>query len=231
MSSFPLLVAVSGKLGSGKDYIVDNYILPAIVRTGASVSKMAFADHIKVNVASQDGLSIEQCLSGDKSLELRRKLQTAGTEEGRDRYGPDIWVKTLENWIKLRQTRDGYPDVVLITDCRFPNESQWIMDHQGLLIRVLAPERTRVRLLQESGSDPVKYNAIKHHASEIALDKWKFEYVVQNDPKYANTVKCTIDDIIVKYQLTHLNYAHLLGCARTPDPSALTLLPALTLAP
>ena len=63
---FPLIIAVSGKIGSGKDYIVTN-MLSSII--DGIVSKMAFADHIKINVCSQEpDIDLKQCLEGDKHM-------------------------------------------------------------------------------------------------------------------------------------------------------------------
>ena len=176
---FPLIIAVSGKLGTGKDYIIENYILPMI--TG-KVTKMAFADHIKVNVASQDPhIDLSQCLEGRKDTCLRKKLQVAGTEQGRNVYGPDIWVRTLENWIKLRQIRGDRIDVVLVTDCRFPNEAEWVIKNGGLLIRVESPERNLFALDKESEDDIEKLLSIMNHPSETSLDDFPFDYHIYND--------------------------------------------------
>ena len=174
-----LLIAVSGKLGSGKDYITENFLLP-LLNKNISVSKMAFADHIKINVASQDGVPIETVLSGSKKPEIRKKLQIQGTEEGRDKYGEDIWVKTLENWIKLRTCRGDHLDVVLITDCRFQNEALWIEQQGGLLIRTVAKDRHDIALDKEAGSDPVVRHSIETHRSETSLDAYRFKYTIDN---------------------------------------------------
>jgi hypothetical protein len=189
-SDLPLLIAVSGKLGSGKDYVIEHFILPWV--TG-SVSRMAFADQIKITVASRDdSISLRQCLEGKKSLELRRKLQIVGTEEGRDLYGPNVWVNTLENWIRLRKIRGDKLDVVLITDCRFENEAQWIEQHSGLLIRVNAPQRNKQALEQEANGSQEAYNAIANHSSETALDSYPFKYVIDNDVEYESSSEdCT----------------------------------------
>lgn len=204
---FPLLIAVSGKLGTGKDYITENMILPIISST---VSRMAFADHIKVNVASQaqaqasqaPQFTLEQCLLGAKSAELRGRLQTAGTAEGRDIYGPDIWVITLENWIRLRQVRDRGPDVVLVTDCRFENEANWIIKHGGLLVRIESHRRNAVALHRESGGDPEIMASISTHISETALDNFPFEYVVHNEDTCTD-IADQVAEVCRRYLLTH----------------------------
>ncbi len=179
----PVIIAVSGKIGCGKDYTTEHFLMPALERYGIkNVSRMAFADHIKINVASRMGIPIEQCLVSQKSPELRRELQLEGTERGRDIYGPDIWVQTLENWVRLRATRDQGLDAVLITDCRFPNEAAWIEANDGLLIRVDAPTRNSHGLdLASYGGSSVR-EKIANHRSETALDNHTFKYRVNNEP-------------------------------------------------
>jgi hypothetical protein len=191
----PVIIAVSGKLGTGKDYIIKHHILPMIK---GKVCKMAFADHIKVNVASQDPLvSLTQCLEGSKDVYLRKKLQVAGTEQGRDVYGPDIWVRTLENWIKLRQIRGDNIDVVLVTDCRFPNEAEWVTKNNGLLIRIESPIRNEEALTHESAGDTEKLLSIMEHPSETSLDDYCFAYYIQNDPDHQ--IRPQVQSIIEQY--------------------------------
>jgi hypothetical protein len=203
----PLLIAVSGKLGSGKDYIVENLLLP-LLHSDLRVSKMAFADHIKICVASEDGFPIDTVLTGSKDPAIRRKLQLRGTEEGRDRYGEDIWVTTLSNWISLRQIRGEKLDVVLITDCRFHNEGKWIEDQGGLLIRVSALDRHDLALDAESHGDPDVRRNIATHSSETALDTYKFMYTIDNTIGNKD-VKCELEKIIYRFLNVNLNYTGL----------------------
>lgn len=190
----PLIIAVSGKLGTGKDYLIDHLLLPKLRARG--ISRMAFADHIKINVASQEGIPLEDLLIGDKTPANRKKLQIAGTEHGRDRYGEDIWVDTLANWIKLRAMREENLDVVLISDCRFPNEARFVESNGGLLIRIEAQNRNHNRLKEESKGDQLLYESISLHASEVSLDSYRFSHVVQNDYTDVNTVPQQIDNIL-----------------------------------
>lgn len=174
----PIIIAVAGKLGVGKDYVIQNMICDRL-NPQLSYTRMAFADQIKINVATHKGIPLEQMLSGQKSPEIRKLLQIEGTENGRNIYGDDIWTKTLRSWIDLRAIRDGI-DVVLITDCRFPNEVKFIEDMGGIIIRVEASDRNEIALRQESGGDLTLYNSIKNHPSETSLDNHKFRYVLNN---------------------------------------------------
>lgn len=202
-----LLIAISGKLGSGKDYLMEHYFLPR-VDPDAGVTKMAFADQLKINVASKTGASLADCLSGNKSAELRRELQLEGTERGRDLYGPDIWVTALENWVRLRKIRGDQFKIVLITDCRFPNEAQWVEDNGGFLLRIEAPDRTRTRLEAESKGDPKLAASIGSHLSETALDNYSFRYKVDNSSE-RDTVRQEAMACLDKYLCEHPEFKDL----------------------
>lgn len=203
-----LIIAVSGKLGSGKDYVTNNYILKML--STPKVTKMAFADHIKVTVASQRNWSLERLLAGDKTQEERRALQIAGTEQGRDVHGPDIWVTTMANWIKLRQLRGDDIDVVLVTDCRFPNEAKWVEDNGGFLCRVNALDRHEAALRRTS-DDPEVIAGIRSHVSETALDDWSFMYAVDNSVAAQCSVGDQVRHQLQKFLRNNLEYTKYFG--------------------
>ena len=96
----------------------------------------------------------------------------------------------------------------MITDCRFVNEAQWIVDNGGLLIRVEAPSRNGLALQQESMGDPLVYDAISSHPSETALDKFIFTYRINNEPERALTVSYQVESIIKRYLSGHLDRLH-----------------------
>ena len=171
------VIGVSGKLGTGKDYHIDTVIKPYLKEKGLTVKTMSFADHLKVSVAAENGLDIND-MYGDKPPEIRRLLQKKGTEEGRDKYGPDIWINAMKAWIKLVEIR-GEADVILIGDCRFKNEAKWITQN-GLLVRLNAPDRNMERLKREAGDNNELLQAIATHPSETDLDGYQFKYSIDN---------------------------------------------------
>jgi hypothetical protein len=205
-----LYIAVSGKIGSGKDYITENYLAPLLDLT-LHVSKMAFADQIKINIASKEDRSIETILTESKTPEIRLKMQHEGTEQGRDKYGPDIWVRTLENWVRLRVCRGDQLDVVFITDCRFPNEAEWVERHGGLLIRVDAPDRNLKAIMQEANRDPLLAESIKSHLSETALDAYPFKYTIDNREAPKTSIKMQLHKILQDYLSNNLDRLGLFG--------------------
>lgn len=97
----------------------------------------------------------------------RRALQTLGTDWGRAKVGPDVWV----NAAILRaafKVQDGAP-LVVITDGRFENEIDRVRDAGGRVI-LLTAETT------EKAGDM--------HPSERGLDnvpRSKFDWMIHNE--------------------------------------------------
>ena len=172
------LYGFSGKIGSGKNYVSEKIFIPLLSNKQTLV--MALADHFKVDACAKDGLDYDRVFV-NKDEESRRILQLRGTEEGRNKYGDDVWIRTLETWMRVYFDR-GIRRVI-VTDVRFENEAEWIKKIGGTLVRIVAPERTHARMAQEATS-PDAYDRIKNHVSETALDMYtKFDHVIQNDPQ------------------------------------------------
>jgi hypothetical protein len=185
-----MLIGLSGKCGVGKNYVAEK-VLPSVMEAMAyrlpipcpsthPWHVVAFGDQLKIELGCrQPELSYED-LFENKTQETRRLLQTYGTENGRQRYHENIWVRAMELWVSLisnRSSTSTQPSVFLITDVRFPNEAEWILQRSGLLLRVEAPERNAQRIFNEN-QDMCSVS----HASETALDAYAFENVLYNDP-------------------------------------------------
>ena len=120
------IIALSGKAGSGKDFIASQ-VFPRYFR-------IAFADHFKHDVVGKGILTHEQVYV-TKDEEVRHRLQQFGTEEGRDVYGENVWIHCLEAWIYSMYMKNKIVRFV-ITDCRFDNEAQWVKDVGGTVIQI-----------------------------------------------------------------------------------------------
>lgn len=106
-------------------------------------------------------------------MTVRDFLQKLGTDALREGLHSNTWVNALmADYVALPQvglniTEDNdyaHPNWI-ITDCRFPNEAYAIKNAGGVIVRV-----------NRDG-----YRAINAHPSEVALDKWSYDYVVDND--------------------------------------------------
>lgn len=107
-------------------------------------------------------------------MTVRDFLQKLGTDGLREGLHPNTWVNALmmdykEQVVNIMndegyQLEDRYPNWI-ITDCRFPNEATAIKNQGGVIVRVNRPG----------------IHAINAHPSEISLDHWHFDYVIDND--------------------------------------------------
>lgn len=176
-----MIIGVCGKMGSGKDYIVSNYIVPILERFGIRNIHLSFADQIKVNVIAKQNVPFEEVFI-NKNRNTRQLLQSEGTENGRDVFGNDIWIKHYDAWMKTFMTRGI--QAIVTSDVRFRNEFDYIRSRNGLIIKIVAGERNESRLRKESVSDMNIYNKIKNHKSECDLDNVDdimYDLVIDND--------------------------------------------------
>lgn len=112
-------------------------------------------------------------------LTPRLILQLLGTECGRKIIHPNIWVNSLmseyveySNWI--------------ITDLRFPNEAKAIKAKGGIIIKINRTNNT------------IETSGIQKHESEIALDNYKFDDIIENDGTLEDLFY-KVHEIIKKY--------------------------------
>lgn len=177
-----LLIGISGKLGSGKDFINTNVIIPVLEKLQKKYLHINFADQIKINVMIKNGINYTDVYEM-KTEHSRQLLQKEGTDIGRT-FDKNIWVNYLDNWINVYNNRNI--STFVISDCRFTNEFEYVKNSGGIMIKVIAPERNNKRLLQESNGNKEIYNKISTHRSECDLDLLtndKFDMIIYNDVK------------------------------------------------
>lgn len=89
----------------------------------------------------------------------RKLLQLIGTDVYRNYVNQDIWVNLTKERIE-----EENPDVAIITDVRFKNEADYIIQNNGILIKVTRPGIKNVE-----------------HISETDLDNYPFHINIDND--------------------------------------------------
>lgn len=150
-------------------------------------------------------------------MTARQLLQEVGTDAMRNIIHPNIWVNSLFSDWKPYETIDMNEDMSkscnnydipkwIITDARFPNEAERVLNEGGLLIRINRHIGRRVQvgkiigtvvsrdydgLIYVKSDNDVIYKMDKglldfitedEHESETALDSYqKFDYVIDND--------------------------------------------------
>lgn len=143
------IIAVCGLQGAGKDTTADKLIEIAKSK-GLKVGKMAFADRLKDMIAVLFDLPRDQ-LAGftpesriwreeplpkwskrvGKPITPRYLLQYFGTELLREQFCDTIWIDCLMDSIEKSDL-----DMIIITDCRYPNEMKSLIDNGGKIIEV-----------------------------------------------------------------------------------------------
>ena len=180
------IIGLLGHQGVGKNYIAEK-ILPEILPQSRNTVVLAFADHLKIECISKLGADFDKVF-GEKDYETRKLLQITGTEEGRNKYGQDIWVKTLENWVKVLNSRGV--ERFIISDVRFANEAKWVKSMGGTVIKITSPQRYQARLMKEcskggnSGKSlEERMKELMEHPSEKNVDTIEtFDFEIKNDP-------------------------------------------------
>lgn len=174
-----LVIGITGKKRSGKDTLAARLI------SEHDFTQVRFVDPLRALLRAQDPIvytlhdaeggiveiRLNDVLSdvGDWEIakeipEVRRLMQATGTEGARQIFGQDFWVEQAARKVA---SIDG---PVVITDCRFPNEADFITDVGGLLVRVNRPGLV----------------STDEHASETALDSRIANLVVINDGTIAD---------------------------------------------
>lgn len=117
-----------------------------------------------------DIMHVEGLNANSRTESIRRALQILGTDIRRkqnNNYWVDLFFKTLPE-----------ADYVIVTDVRFPNEADAIVNHDGFVLRMdLSQDVIDERIRQRDG---LKYSEdATTHPSELALDSYEqFSYMI-----------------------------------------------------
>lgn len=193
------IIGASGKIGVGKNFIAEKVLMKMLEPTPTMI--VSFADQIKVNGIVQHGLDRYKCFV-EKDEHTRKIMQRVGTEEGRNVYGQDIWLRYTLEWMVVHASR-GIKRFI-IPDVRFHNEFDFIKNLGGTMIRVNAIERNKAALEREAAKGNGTAESIGSHQSETELDSGRtFDYVIDNDfdaPSVFIQVRDMIRDMRTKSQ-------------------------------
>lgn len=161
----PIIITVSAKAQHGKDSFADAF------------SKIASEKHHRVLVIHYADILKYVCKQyfnwdGNKDERGRTILQRVGTELARNN-NPDIWVNCVVEIVKGLKTEY---DFVVIPDTRFPNEIECWEKTDFFTFSV------RLNRKNEDGTDFDNGLTLeqKYHPSEISLDNYGFNYVIEN---------------------------------------------------
>ena len=184
------IIGLSGKIGSGKNYIAEKVLYNKLKKMGKNVVIMAFGDYLKMTCYTKDGISYEK-LFHTKDKETRIKLQERGTDERK--IDEKIFIKMFECNMKIAFDRNI--DVVIVSDMRLHNEFEFLRSKDATLVRINSLERTLNKMNEECLGNEDDIKKVSNHISEIALDNRKdFDYYINND--YGEDINSIIDEIL-----------------------------------
>jgi hypothetical protein len=134
-----MLIGLCGPAGAGKNTVAE--LLTD--SNGGPFAQIAFADPLYECVSTITGLPVAKLKDRDVKEEVipwlgkspRQMLQTLGTEWGRGTVHPEIWIRIAMERAARHQTING----VVITDVRFDNEAQAVIDAGGEVWMVTRP--------------------------------------------------------------------------------------------
>lgn len=156
-----MLIGLNGRLKAGKDTTFQ-----IIKELYPEAERVSFADPLKESAAQALGLSLEtlETLKGHEEihmefpsgmvmsstlashpkselshwkLNIRSYLQRYGTEAHREVFGDNFWVDQA-----LPLDLDHSDRLLVVTDMRFPNEAQRVLDLGGHTVRVVRDVQT-----------------------------------------------------------------------------------------
>lgn len=180
-----MFVIMSGRSRSGKDTFAIFLAEELFKQTGRVYVLMAYAHELKRRVQKDFGLSYDQLWGDKKEGEDQRypkgdKFWTA--REILQQYGEffrsinfDFWVGKLFSIIDEKEYTN-----VIVTDGRYPNEVDPILERDGYHIRINRVVENKIHG--------------KNHSSETSLDvPYKVDFTVSNNGTFEDLKKLASD--------------------------------------
>lgn len=139
----PRVIGIAGPARAGKDTAAD-----MLIEMGVSDYRYSFADPIRAMIKAGFGVDLTDPYWQDKkelpAAELggqspRSVMQTLGTEWGRERVLPDLWLQPA-----MRRLQQESHRAMVVADVRFENEATWVRTN-GVLLHISNNRAPRVR--------------------------------------------------------------------------------------
>jgi hypothetical protein len=204
-----ILIGVSGKMGVGKNYVTENYLLPKLIDKFSNDEIqyvpyfVSFGTQVKIELYSRDTNNYLNYsnLFIKKSNYSRETLQKYATESGRDKYRKDMWIRAVDMWIAVQKdnleivnkhlSRKLVP-IFVVEDVRFENEYEYIKSNSGILVLVESRYRNFQRCLYEINNGNKDFT----HESEKGLEHLEFHLRINNEPVNSDTIEFNITEFI-----------------------------------
>ena len=151
--------------------VIDNVPYDEIIKHVQDIHRMDTSDaQTLFEIIVDDVVNIEGLNAYSRTESIRRALQYLGT---------DIRRKTdNEYWVKAFHKSLPNADFIIVTDVRFPNEADSIIQNDGVMVRLeISQDLINERIKNRDG---LKYSEeALTHPSELALDDYEqFAYII-----------------------------------------------------
>lgn len=156
-----MLIGVCGKMGSGKDTVADFLVKKFSGR------KVGFADKLKEIV--------KEMFDVDKEDEKGREILQEFGQAMRS-IDSNVWV----NFVMNNYNND---ETLIISDVRYPNEANAIIDRGGIVIHLDVASLIRKKRLEKRDKKKISnvaWDYVNSHGSEVGVDLIAMNEVVKH---------------------------------------------------
>lgn len=176
-----LIIGLCGKMGSGKDYIADNYIVPVLNKENLKGIKFCFADFLKMSCVIKHKTSFNDVYY-NKPENVRTLMQTTGTQKRHK--NPEYFINQMNFWLNVFKMRKL--DYVIISDIRYQNEFEFVKSQEkNFIIKINSPLRNKNYTQKYSNEN------IQFHSSEIEINNFNADLIINNDDNDNNEQQLT----------------------------------------
>ena len=163
------LIGLAGRARVGKDTLAD---YPQQVH---GYDRYALADPLRRGLLALFFLEPRHFQGDQKEQPIdwigkspRELLQTLGTDWGRTRVAPDIWLRCAK--LEIDRARRFHATGLVITDIRFENEAQFVRDQGGQVWHLYRADAPNVRShVSEAGVIEREGDAILHNVGTLEM--------------------------------------------------------------
>lgn len=159
-----MIIGLTGKARSGKGEIASHLALCHKFHEDSFAAPIRRFMMDILNIQSMNEYhalkEVPNPIFGGKTL--REALQTCGTEWGRNMIYEEMWIESL----KKRVSNSSKHSNIVISDIRFNNEAQAVLDLGGKIVQVIRPS--------------VSINYGRNHESEDVIDPEFVSHIITN---------------------------------------------------
>lgn len=167
----PMIIGLNGLAGSGKDtiadFLVENYNFKKV--SFATILKHIIAIIFSWNREKLDGLTEQDRLWRETTDEWwssalnipnftpRYAMQNIGTNLFRHHFNENIWILSMQRKIEIFLQNNS--SNIVITDCRFENEIEFVKKMGGIVVLVKRDESRKAKMNHESERETDTHDA------------------------------------------------------------------------